>query len=182
MKKSLNIAIFSRLGLFIFGIIVSILIFVFVPEDELNSTTEQQQSPPTDTPTPAPVDKTVETSDPVPTETEYEKMSKKAVYVLRPLDLIKAYKTDPEAAHAKYFIKIVRLRGDIRGFKTVSGFRSVLLSNGNMPDYIVCQFFSAEENKLSNYKKGQDVFVVGRVTNKEHESVTLFNSRIASVP
>ena len=84
-------------------------------------------------------------------------------------------------ADAKYRTKIVRLRGIIRDIKYVSGFQSVLLSFGNMPEYVLCRIRLEHENSLKTFKKGQDVVGVGYVEGKK-EQVTLFNCLIAPVP
>ena len=102
---------------------------------------------------PSPAEITTAAADPVPVENEYEKMSKKAVYSLHPLDLIKAYNTDTINADAKYRTKIVRLRGIIRDIKMVSGFQSVLLSSGDMPEYVHCRIRLGQEASLKDYKK-----------------------------
>ena len=173
MKKLAKIVFFSASGLFLIGITAALLIIYLVPAGELEKIS-------TETPTPLPSEKTEQTSDPVPVETEYEKMSKKAGYQLYPLDLIKAYNTDTITADAKYRTKIVRLRGIIRDIKMVSGFQSVLLSSGDMPEYVLCRIRIGHEASLKDYKKGQEVFVVGTVEGKK-EHVTLFNSLITPI-
>ena len=56
-------------------------------------------------------------------------------------------------ADAKYRTKIVRLRGIIRDIKYVSGFQSVLLSSGNMPEYVLCRIRLEHEENVPIYWK-----------------------------
>lgn len=177
MKKLSKIVFFSVLGLFLIGVLTTIAIIILVPAGEMDDI--KLELPP-------PVEQTEQPSDPVPTEkelieTEYEKMSKQAVHQLHPLDLIKAYNTDTITADAKYKTKIVRLRGIIRNITMDTGFHSVHLASGNMPESVLCRMRIGHEATLKDYKKGQEVFVVGSVEGKK-DHVTLFNCLLARVP
>lgn len=108
-------------------------------------------------------------------------MFEKVSYSLHPLDIIKAYNEDVATADAKYKTKIVRLIGTIRDIKTVSGFHTVLLASGNMPEYVLCRIRVGQESSLKDYQKGQEVFVVGHVEGKK-DQVTLFNCLLTPVP
>lgn len=63
--------------------------------------------------------------------------------------------------------KIVRFRGIIRDIIMVSGFQSILLTHVNMQESVLCRIRIGQESSLKDYKKGQDVFVVGSVEGKK---------------
>ena len=176
MKKLAKIVFFSALGLFLIGLTAALLIIYLVPADELENIQTERETPTAKTTTPPLDDKISKAAD-------YEELSKMVKFMLTPNDLIDAYKTDPEAAETKYRRKFVGVRGNVVDFikygDELNTFYTVLLNEGNSPENIGCSFDRwGGEEMLLNPKKGQEVFIAGRVTTKD-DKVLLYECIIA---